>query len=82
MPVLFREGVGGMSYVHIAHGNMIDSLNHLHSEVVYNAVMNMVQNPNLTPFELNEILNIIEREVQNLIRFESKKLEEGDDNEA
>lgn len=71
-----------MSWVHIHHGDMIDSLNHLHSEVVYNAVMNMAHNPNLTPFELNEILNIIEREVKSLIRFESKKLEKGDDNEV
>ena len=71
-----------MSYVHIAHGNMIDSLNHLHSEVVYNAVMNMVQNPNLTSFELNEILSIIEREVTSLVRIEELKLRKGDDNEA
>lgn len=71
-----------MSWVHIPHGDMIDSLNHLHSEVVYNAVMNMVQNPNLTPFELNEILNIIEREVTSLVRIEELKLRKGDDNEA
>lgn len=80
MPVLLREGVGGVSYVHIAHGNMIDSLNHLHSEVVYNAAMNMMQNPNLTSFELNEILNTIEREVAFLVRIE--ELKKGDDNEA
>lgn len=71
-----------MSWVHIHHGDMIDSLNHLHSEVVYNAVMNMAQNPNLTPFELNEILNIIEREVTSLVRIEELKLRKGDDNEA
>lgn len=71
-----------MSWVHIPHGDMIDSLNHLHSEVVYNAVMNMAQNPNLTPFELNEILNIIEREVTSLVRIEELKLRKGDDNEA
>ena len=63
VPALLREGVGRVSWVHIRYGDMIDSLNHLHSEVVYNAVMNMAQNPNLTVGDLHKLLDIIEQEV-------------------
>lgn len=52
-----------MSWVHIPHGEMAKYLNHLHSEVVFNAVANMAQNPNLTVGELRELLEIIEHEV-------------------
>lgn len=52
-----------MSWVHIPHGEMANYLNHLHSEVVFNAVTNMAQNPNLTIGDLHKLLDIIEQEV-------------------
>lgn len=52
-----------MSWVHIDHGHMADSLNHLRSEVVFNAVSNMVQRPDITSSELRDLLDIIEQEV-------------------
>lgn len=51
-----------MSWTHIPSGKMVDALNHLHSELVFNAIINMAQKPGLTVGELRELLDIIENE--------------------
>lgn len=51
-----------MNWTHIPSGKMVDALNHLHSELVFNAIINMAQKPSLTVGELRELLDIIENE--------------------
>ena len=60
-----------MSWVHIAEGKMLDSLNHLHSEVVFNAATTIAQRQDITVDEVEKLLDLIEREVANLLRFDT-----------
>ena len=60
-----------MTWTSIPHGDMAKALNHLHSEVVFNAVRNMAERPDLTANELHELLSIIETEVACLLAAES-----------
>lgn len=62
-----------MSWIFIADSKMIDTLNHLHSEVVFNAVTNIAQRPDLTVAELRELLDIIEGEVVALREHSSRE---------
>ena len=59
-----------MSWVHIPDVNMVDTLNRLHSEAVFNAAVNIAQRPDVTIDELHELLGIIEQEVANILSCE------------
>ena len=62
-----------MSWVHIAEGEMLDSLNHLHSEVVFNAATTIAQRQDITVDEVEKLLDLIEREVTSLLCLEETK---------
>lgn len=63
-----------MSWVHIAEGKMLESLNHLHSEVVFNAATTIAQRQDVTVDEVERLLDLIEREVASLLRLETCEL--------
>lgn len=60
-----------MSWVHIAEGKMLGSLNHLHSEVVFNAATTIAQRQDITVDEVEKLLDLIEREAASLLRLET-----------
>lgn len=62
-----------MSWVHIAKGKMLESLNHLHSEVVFNAAATIAQRQDITVDEVEKLLDLIERESASLLRLETCK---------
>lgn len=63
-----------MSWVHIAKGKMLENLNHLHGEVVFNAATTIAQRQDVTVDEVEKLLDLIEREVANLLRLETCEL--------
>lgn len=60
-----------MTWTSIPHGNMTKALNHLHSEVVFNAATTIAQRQDITVDEVEKLLDLIEREVANLLRSET-----------
>ena len=60
-----------MSWVHIAKGKMLESLNHLHSEVVFNAATTIAQRQDITVDEIEKLLDLIEHETASLLCFET-----------
>lgn len=63
-----------MNWVHIAEGKMLESLNHLHSEVVFNAATTIAQRQDITVDEVEKLLDLIEREAASLLRLETCEL--------
>lgn len=62
-----------MSWVYIAEGKMLGSLNHLHGEVVFNAATTIAQRQDITVDEVEKLLDLIEREVASLLLLETCK---------
>lgn len=63
-----------MSWVHIEEGKMLGSLNHLHSEVVFNAATTIAQRQDITVDEVEKLLDLIEREAASLLCLETCEL--------
>lgn len=62
-----------MSWTSIPHGDMTKALNHLHSEVVFNAATAIAQRQDITVDEVEKLLGLIEREVASLLLLETCK---------
>lgn len=61
-----------MTWTSIPHGDMAKALNHLHSEVVFNAATTIAQRQSITVDEVEKLLDLIEREVMNVLSCKAR----------